>query len=725
MDAQEPFLPWRRRADLLVRQQGTAWVLKDPITQRFFQLGSEAYFVWQGLNGRRSAASLCADFEQRFAPRLLTRDELLRFIRQLVGQGLVWGDNPGATAVIEQRRSAAQGLQAWSRLTNLLAIRFRGVDPHRSLTWLTTWFGWIFAPSAIVAGGLLILSAILLWLVKFEDLNRRLPEELAQWSVADAGSLALVLALLKILHELGHGIACRRLGGEVRELGVMLLVFTPCLYCNVSDAWLLPSRWQRMGISAAGMWVESVIAAVCFWIWYASPPGPFHALCLQVVFISAASTLFFNLNPLLRYDGYFLLADAWGIPNLQQRASAELTWRVRRCLGFEGRPPEHTTASSGFWLATYAACSFVYRLAMLAAILWFLDHWLEPQGLRLLAQTISGLTLLALATGPVMWLAREARQPGAAQRWWPVHPWRLIGASALLIGLLFLPLPGRVIAPAVLMPAAARGVFVTMEGRLTELIPAGTPVAAGDVIARLENPPLQRELRRLQGEVDRLQQVARSLQLRQLHDPNAGLQLPATERQLREITAQLAQRRTDAERLTIVAPADGLLWPAAPLAPQPITDQLAHWQGSPFDRDNQGCWLAAGTQLGWVGSAQGPEALALVTQTDLQRLRVGQSAYVIPESATASGSWGQIAEISDARLAAVSPDSLQRWGVPSVARSSGSQVVGTWHQVRIPLSETYTLPAGLGIGTAAIHVPGETVLGRLQRGLQELFSTGR
>ncbi|OYW12037.1 MAG: hypothetical protein B7Z55_18650, partial [Planctomycetales bacterium 12-60-4] len=259
------------------------------------------------------------------------------------------------------------------------------MDPDRTLTFLTRYFGWVFAPWAIVAGAALIVSALVLWLVRFDEFARRLPEEAAQWNVSDLSSFALILASLKVLHELGHGISCKRAGGEVRELGVLFLVFTPCLYCNVSDAWLLPSRWQRMAISAAGMWVEVVLASACVWLWWGSTPGWFHSTCLQIVFISGVSTLLFNANPLLRYDGYFLLSDLCGVANLQQRSFQELSRRVRRAIGLASDPPAvDLPRSQRRWLALYALAAFLYRCSMIVAILWLLDRWLEPQGLRLL-----------------------------------------------------------------------------------------------------------------------------------------------------------------------------------------------------------------------------------------------------------------------------------------------------------------------------------------------------
>ena len=126
----------------------------------------------------------------------------------------------------------------------------------------------------------------------------------------------------KVLHEFGHGLACKRFGGECHEMGVMLLVVTPCLYCNVSDAWMIPSKWRRAAIGAAGMYVELILASLATFLWWFSEPGLVNHLCLNVMFVCSVSTLLFNANPLMRFDGYYILADLLEIPNLRQKSAA-------------------------------------------------------------------------------------------------------------------------------------------------------------------------------------------------------------------------------------------------------------------------------------------------------------------------------------------------------------------------------------------------------------------
>ena len=160
---------------------------------------------------------------------------------------------------------------------------------------------------------------------------------------------------MKVIHEFGHGLSCKTFGGEVHEMGVLLLCFSPCLYCNVSDAWTLPSKWHRIIISFAGIYVELMIAAAATFVWWNSPSATFaQHLCLSLMVVCSVSTVVFNGNPLMRYDGYYVLADWLEIPNLHDCAARRETlgaWNT--CSA--SRPPRNPSFRFGAgccWRAT-------------------------------------------------------------------------------------------------------------------------------------------------------------------------------------------------------------------------------------------------------------------------------------------------------------------------------------------------------------------------------------
>jgi putative peptide zinc metalloprotease protein len=703
-------IPWRKRDDLLVLPQGSRWVVKDPIAQRYFHLGAEAHFVWTQLTGRRSVEELSAAFAVRFAPRSLGSDELTRFLAQLARQGLVWSDSYEAGALVEQRRRSRESHERWQGLTNLLAIRFRGIDPDRWLRPITRWCGGLFTPAGLMLGGVFILSALLLAWSQGATFAGRYQAELSRWTVADLPQLALMMAFLKICHELGHAVACQRAGGEVREAGIMLLLGTPCLYCNVSDAWLLPPRRARMLISAAGMWVETLLAAAATWVWWSSHPGPTQTIAAQVLAISGVSTLVFNLNPLLRYDGYFLLADAVDQPNLQARAQDRLTAALRGMLGFVA--DDGPAAETGpWWLPWYGAASWLYRMAVLFTVLWLLDRWLEPQGLRLVSFSITGVTLFGLAWGSwKRWVG--SRGPATTSRW--AHPFRALIAMVLLLAGLLIPWPARITTEGRLMPATARGVYVTRPGQLSEIIVPGAPVQAGTVIATLTDPELARERLAWSGSREQARRRVTQLTRRQLVDPEAALQLPAAIQQLEALEQQGAQLRDDADRLILRAPQAGRLWPA-PRRPTIVTGtRLGGWSGSVFATQNVGCRLETGTLIGWVGANDRQEVVAWLPQAEIDRVRLAQTVTLFPQ--TAVGPYrGTIMAVAQARADVMNPEVGPLMNRTDPAGGSTAPITGTWYEVRIAVEGLpHDLPC-LSTTPLAIHTAPLSTLDRLRR----------
>ena len=261
------------------------------------------------------------------------------------------------------------------------------------------------------------LAALSLIIVQFDVFHSRLPEFHYFFRAQNWLWLALTLCVTKVMHEFGHGLSCKHFGGECHEIGVMFLVLTPCLYCNVSDSWMLPNRWHRAAIGAAGMYVELVLASIATFIWWFSEPGPLNYICLNVMFVSSVSTVMFNANPLLRYDGYYILSDILEIPNLRQKASTILNRKLGKwCLGLE-EPEDPFLPQRRQWLfATYTVASAIYRWVVTFSILYFLNRVFEPYGLKVLGQAIALARCTGLLIQP-MWSdvqvfqsAREVRK---------------------------------------------------------------------------------------------------------------------------------------------------------------------------------------------------------------------------------------------------------------------------------------------------------------------------
>ena len=278
-------------------------------------------------------------------------------------------------------------------------------------------FRWFFSPLALVLCCLLALSALTLVIVEFDVFRAKLPEFHQFFSIHNAFLLAVVLGVTKVMHEFGHGLSCKHFGGECHEMGVMILVLTPCLYCNVSDSWMLPSKWQRAAIGAAGIYVEVVLASICTFLWWFSEPGLFHNLCLNVMFISSVSTIIFNANPLLRYDGYYILADLMEIPNLRQKATTILSRKLGEwCLGME--PPEDPflPQRNQVFFALYSVAAAAYRWLVTFSICWFLYKLFQSYDLKIIGQVVVLMSLWGLLVMPLYQVGKFFYVPGRLEQ---------------------------------------------------------------------------------------------------------------------------------------------------------------------------------------------------------------------------------------------------------------------------------------------------------------------
>jgi putative peptide zinc metalloprotease protein len=654
-------LALRLRPDLLaarVEMSGTqTWVVKDPVTLEHFQFSAEEYALMEWLRQRMSIAELQRRYAREFPPQTISPQAVWDFLSRLHEAGLLVSDGAGQGRELLARRRRERSrnwAMSWARL---LAIRFRGIDPDSFIQALHERCRWLFSRAALLLVAALILYAASLLVGHFEEFRNRLPELNALVDVRNLPWLLVAISIVKVLHELGHAVACKHFGGEVRELGLMLLVFTPCLYCDVSDAWRLASKWQRIMISAAGMMTELVLAAIATIVWWHAQPGVLQLVALNIVLVSTVGTIFVNGNPLLRYDGYYILSDLAETPNLWQRSRDVLrrmagSLLMRRSTADDSLVP----ASQRPWLALYALASKLYIGFVLVAIVWGLVQVLYPYRLQNLAYAV-GLIVLGIAlAGPVSGALHLARNPLRRQE---LRTGRVtfVLAVTLAAGFLLLSLPVNyyVKGPVVLMPEEAARVYATMGGRLMEAIPAGRRVERGEAITSLVNSDTDLELARLEGEHQLRRLRVEHLERLRGIDREANDHLPTARAALADSARRLEEARREAARLTLTAPVDGAVI-AAPRHNR-VADahgtRLATWTGSLDDESNRGAHVEAGTLVCLVGDPARLAAVLLVGDTDAKRLEPGQHARLRLEQLPGVVVEGKVVEVSrhDARAA--------------------------------------------------------------------------
>jgi putative peptide zinc metalloprotease protein len=720
-----------RRGDLqaeslLVRGQRW-WRIKDPLRLHFWQFGDEEYFLWSQLEGGVSLAELQQRFQRRFAPRRIELPQLHQFLGTLHREGLVFSTTGGQADVLLEREDRQRAMRRVQWLTNLLAIRFRGVNPTRFLEWLYPRVAWLFGPWFLAACSILVLSALLLAVVEANQILARLPRAQEFLTPGNLVWLAATLAAVKVGHELGHALTCRHLGGRCHELGVMLLVFTPCLYCNVSDAWLLPSRWRRMAISAAGMGVEWTLAAAATWLWWFSEPGLFSTLCLNGMVICSLNTLLFNGNPLLRFDGYFLLSDALDLPNLRQAGDEWLRDRAGHLIFGNSDPQGSSLAHDRRLLvAAYGSASFCYRWCLTVVIWWLVYHWLAELGLAIVGTGVVFVSAVAMVgqaawngweTWSAAWRERRVRRGRATLS--------LTAAVAVLAVIALLPLPRSVTAPVTIRPADAATVYVTRPGTMLQAVEPGSRVESGEPLAQLQDSRVEQELLRLSGERDVLRRQIESLTRQQVHDLRTGVasaagQLRTVEQQLADVLARLDQKLADREELTIRSPRGGIV-----LAPRSVStlrhpDELRQWEGSPLEARNRGCFLEPGNVLCLVGEPGRREALVVVDQSEIDQIRTGQVVVVQLDELPLANLQGSVASIAELSTTSVPPEFAARGLLPVAVEGGEPRLLQTCYEVTVSLPAGRPVPLGAA-GRAKIRVKSQPLAGRLYEALCRTF----
>jgi putative peptide zinc metalloprotease protein len=687
----------RMRADLLVSEVEssgvTTWIVKDPLAAEHFQFSAEEYALMDWLRERTTIAELQRRFNRRFSPQTIRAEVIWDFLSRLHSSGLLVSDSVGQGPELLQRREKEQLRRVAYSWTSLLGIRFRGVDPDRFLTAVHNEFRWLLSPLELLPVFALVVYALSLVFGHFKEFRDRLPE----LSVfADPRNLVWLLAAIggvKVLHELGHAMACKHFGGEVHEMGFMLLVFSPCLYCDVSDAWRFPSRWQRIAVSAAGILVELALASAATIVWWYARPGLVQLVALNIMVICTVNTLLINGNPLMRYDGYYILSDLMETPNLWQRSREAFKhfwsdWLL-------GQPAEDDPlipAGKRPLLAAYAMCSKIYMAVVCVTIVWGLVKVLYPYHLQNLAYAV-GLTVFGSAlVAPISGAMEIVRNPIRRAE---VHAGRVslltALAVALIAGVMMIPIDYHVRAPLAIMPEDAGRVYATAGGTLVKMLPAGTKVHRGDVIGQLQDTGTEIEIARLEGE----------LKLRRLHvdhlerlrgiDHEANDQLPAARTAAADSQRRLDERRNEAKRLTLTAPADGVVI-SAPRREAKEGDRaetrLPEWSGSLLDPNTVGAHVEPGTLVCLIGDPRKQAAVLLVDDTDIKRLEPRQKTRLRIDELPGRVIDGEVIEVARHKLDDIENLKMRQADLsPLLAGLMAPGKTGALYEVRVRFSQ--------------------------------------
>jgi putative peptide zinc metalloprotease protein len=567
----------RLRADLEIdahKYEGrTFYVVKDPVSLRYYRLKDNEHFLLQFLDGKHTLEDAQKAYEKEYRPERLRLEDLEGFAQQLLTAGLALSDSPKAGKQLFERRGKRRRREFLQTFTNILYIKIPIFDPERILKWMLGYVGWIFSMWFFLLSVAFMLAAVLLVATHFQTFRSKLPSYHEFFSFKTAVYLWAALGVVKVIHEFGHGLSCKRFGGEVHEMGALLLCLSPALYCNVSDAWILPNKWHRIIISAAGIYVELVIAAAATFVWWYTPTQPFvHNLSLSLMIVCSVSTVVFNANPLMRYDGYYVLADWLEIPNLREKANRYLKNLVLdKCLGVEVPPEEYMQLGRKILFISYAVVSYIYRWVVTFSIIFIFGEFLKPYKLDIIAHMMKIAAVASMTIWPLYNLFkgihRRGRLPDMKRARVLVSSGALV---ALLAFLIFVPLPISRIRGLALVQADPMhsSQIVLKRSALLEklLVRPGDHVTKGAELAVFRDPDLEEKLAQARAEWENQEESLSQLQKQKFGttDPAAQLRLQdkivQAEGQLLKAQATVdALLKVQKDELVIRAPRDGVV----------------------------------------------------------------------------------------------------------------------------------------------------------------------
>ena len=596
---------WYRVADLkpllrsharLHRHQyrGQVWyLLQDPASGRVNRIAPASRLVIALMDGARTVAEIWEIANRRLREDAPTQDEMIQLLGQLHAADLLRSDANPDVAELFDRGEKAEKARFRRSFGNPMAIRLPIWDPDAFLNRFRPLINLIWSRWGAAIWLAVVTPAAFLILPHWPELSHNFSDRLL--AVDNLFVLYMVFPILKAFHELGHATATKARGGEVHDLGVILLVLLPLPYVEASASTTFRSKYQRALVGAAGVATELFLAAIAFYLWLLAEPGMFRAAMFNVMVIAGVSTLVFNGNPLLRYDAYYILSDLAEIPNLGARSLRYWSYLLERyALGIAELEPPDATRGEKAWFVIYGAASSVYRVLVTVFIALFIAGRFFFVGVLLALWAVGAMAVIPFLRG-----IRHLVDSPRLYR----HRTRAIGvcvaaAAGLAAFLLYVPMPYHTHAEGVVWLQEEALVRAGGNGFLSEiLVEPGARVSRGDPLIRSVDPALTAKLRAGEARVAEWQ-ATYTAQLQ-----GDWTKAEVTRQRLLQERADLAVLRQRAADLTIRAQTDGVF-----LVPQ--------------SNDLIGRYYHMGDMLAYVIGASPPMARVVVPQDAIDRVRV-------------------------------------------------------------------------------------------------------
>ena len=586
------------RPTVKVRKQlfrGETWyVLQDPFNNQFFRLRPEAHEFVIRLRPDRTVEEVWEDCLNRHPDEAPGQEDVIQLLTQLYFANLLYFEMPADSAKLFERYRKRRQREIQSKLLSIMFFRMPLLDPENVLRKLAPLFRYLISPLGAVVWLAVVAAAGKVVLDRFD-----MALDQAQGILAPDNLFLMYVGLvvIKSLHEFGHAVVCKRFGGEVHTMGVMLLVFTPLPYMDATSSWAFRNRWHRALVGAAGMITEIFVAALATFLWARTGPGTLHSLAYNMMFIASVSTVLFNGNPLLRFDGYYILSDLLDIPNLYTRAVRHLRHLVERyAFGYRDSFSPAQTLKEGFWLSVFGTLSGIYRVVVFTGIILFVADKFLLAGLM--------MALICVISWGIVPLFRFTTYLASSPRLARTRIRAVVLSVAfftLVASFLALcPFPNRFRAPGVMEAVQYVRVMNDAPGYVAQvLVPSGAEVPAGTPLLKLSNTELEIEI------AATLAQREETLAMRRKAMRTQAADLKPIQKRLEAIEAQLKDLTEQREWLLVRARESGT-W---------VAPRLQEMVGS---------WVHRGSPIGEIVNHGAFRFSAVVSQDEAADLFVGE-----------------------------------------------------------------------------------------------------
>lgn len=619
--------------------RGERWyVLRDPASGRSFRFSPIAYQVIGLMDGKLTVQQIWEKAVARFGDDAPTQGDMVRLLSQLHAADVLVCDVPPDTAELFRRQAKIAQSKWKTALRSPLAVRLPLWDPEKFLSRTIRYVEPIFTLYGFLVWLAVVAAGLILAAVNWPDLTENWVDRIL--SIENLLFLWVAFPLIKALHELGHGYAVKHWGGEVHEMGIMLLVFMPVPYVDASSASAFREKRRRILVGAAGIMVELFLAALALFVWLHLSPGTLKSLCFNIILVGGVSTVLFNGNPLLRYDGYYILSDFLGIPNLYQRSLDYLGYVAKRyVLRLQVQPP-YLGPGENFWLIFYAVASFTYRIFIYTAIILFITNRFFFIGVLLGVWAVCGLVVFPVTRRIKYLLTSPEVRPNRV----PVLTAGVVGLAMLSIFLFLIPFPSWTVTEGVVWAPEESLVRAGTSGFVSQVrAKPNAMVEKGEILFTCQEPLLQ-------GQIKVLEAQLKELELRYLTEINSldRVQANILREEIASARAKLARERERQAELIIRSPCQGRFL-------------------APAIQDLPGRFLRQGELVAYVLNVEKPTVRVVVPQpdADLVRQRTGRIAVRLAE---------RPGRVIPAVLKREVPGAVEQLPSPVLGRAGGGQI---------------------------------------------------